>query len=272
VSWTRLSVEVGEKHMRNENTGQWRIGLSSAVIAIATAILAATSIVGLVYIMSELAELRRQNSYLERTMRQSYRPLGVTRYKQDDTTRTWILISYSRASKANKICIDGRPILRNVGDGMLYYIGTLSRRFSEEHDFRCELLKGEIDTVSIDGVPSWERREAIMPGSELSVLFHLDNLDHEVLCYLYTLFLYEDQDGNLYDTERLDVLHFEKDVELVDGVLRPRLVEGTGRGGSHEMHHDYTPHERQQLIAFFRDMDHDLARVLSPASDCSTMK
>lgn len=246
--------------MAESTNKEVKSGKANIVLAFATLGLLATSIVGLILIRHELIELRRQNNYLERTMKQTYRPLGIVRYSQDLSDSTFNL-SYIADAKPGKFSFKCNPILFNQGKGVLSFLGSLSFIASRQINFRDEFLEGHLDTVAFDRLKAYARRSPVMPDAVYKTTVRWDNLDFDTIYYLHILFLYEDQDGTLYDTEHLDIIEFQERPRIIDSTLIPKLKESGYY--SREVYHYYTLEERTMLVQAIQKLGHPLADVIA---------
>jgi hypothetical protein len=90
----------------------------------------------------------------------------------------------------------------------------------------------------------------------------VDNIDLREKYYFYALIFYEDQDGNLYDTEHM--LYFEPENKINHD---KKIVGG---GIQKEIHHDvynsYTQTEKEKLLSFIRERDHPMIQYFSQDS------
>jgi hypothetical protein len=244
------------KMTNGEKWAKWS-AFSNVAMAAANFLLLGTSIFALLLVLSELKELRLQNGYLETTMRQTFRPLGVASY---DTTgvQDRVFIRYNPAAKPGKFSFEYIPILTNRGKGVLSYLGSLHLISKEEIDFRRDFLQNKIDSIEFDRHYSYARRTPIQPDSKYYTTLICENLDFATRYYLYTLFLYEDQDGALYDTEHLDVLLFADKPKIIPGNIIPDLQ------GSYikEKYHTYSGNDKSALIAAIKRYKHPLAEVI----------
>lgn len=172
-----------------------------------------TSIVGVMLVSGELKELTKQNAYLEQTLRQTYRPLGVVSYSTalDEQLAKWTVAPGNTTGTFGFLA---EPFLHNEGKGVLSYLGVLTYFAGEQLAFRKLLLEGKLDTIIFDGRLPYSRRKPIRPGQAEDYKIVGNQLPLRSEYFVYTLLLYEDQDGNLYDTERLDHFTFHRDPEL----------------------------------------------------------
>ncbi|MEW5925644.1 MAG: hypothetical protein AB1746_16805 [Candidatus Zixiibacteriota bacterium] len=190
-------------------------------------------------------------------MKQSFRPLGVTSYTHESLSNS-VFITYTAAKKPGKFDLIYRPYLFNRGKGVLSYIGSISYLSMEEISFRNQLLKGELDSIAFDALYSYARRTPIHPDGYHQVGIMMYDISIEEKYFLYTLFLYEDQDGTLYDTERLDVLLFEKEPQILNNALLPK----PSGSFSKEKYSVYNDKERHNLVREIRKHNLPMAEVL----------
>lgn len=234
-------------------------GITNIVIAGATVGILVMAILGLDLVERELKELRRQNAALENTMRQAYRPLGVANFSKDLESQGVNLVY--RPAKPGKLSFHSNLLLSNRGKGVLSYIGSFSYITKDTVSFRAEVLAARLDTLVFDRMYPYARWTPIQPDrySEVNVGPFL-NLDFEERYFVYTLFLYADQDGGLYDTERLDVLMFEGEPLSTPEGLRPKPE--SVRSYATEKYHFYSSDEKEGLLDMIDRFNHPLADVI----------
>lgn len=238
------------------------------VTSIATAALAIIGLVGLILILSELKELRRQNSYIESSLKQTYRPLGYARTSPDDPELIIVEALWTSES-LDRFSFSMEYNIYNHGHGVLCYIGSFFLATTEAIDFRQQLINAVLDSVNVDGRYPFTRRETILPYdksniSRVGAFALFQDLPFAEKYFVYNLFLYEDQEGNLYDTEHLDVLPFQKP-RIEDEKIRVRL-DKTKPSTSRETYHAYSLAERKKLVDTIRGLrypkDHEMADFL----------
>jgi hypothetical protein len=220
--------------------------------------MALTAIIGLILILAQVNQLVLQNSYLESTIRQTYRPLGTVKYSLSNNYEN-IKIKYASDAKPGRFTFGCDPYLYNKGRGVLLYIGAISFVAKNDTNFRWEFLNGHIDSIDFDGVPTYARGYPIRADEYLQVPFIHENLDLEKRYFVCVLYLYEDQEGNLYDTERMDVIDFGERPEVLSGNLIPKLSSFSYR----ERYHYYSQGEKSKIIEQFKRLKHPLATFLS---------
>lgn len=238
---------------------------------LATIALAVIGLVGLIFIVSELKELRRQNSYIESSVRQTYRPLGVVHCDPEQPGKVNLVAGYTPEFK-DKFALAIPYYVRNYGPGLLSYIGRFSYLSSQSIDFRSRFLGGDIKTVVVDAYYSYARRTTLLPYdadgvSRIETEAIFNNIRFEDKYFVYSLFLYEDQQGNLYDTEHLTVIPFlNAEVEGDRLVARLDTTKGIMR---RDTYHSYSAEERKSLVAAFRALDEPKDHPLADVIDAS---
>ena len=238
---------------REQGRPKWT-DIASALAAVALTII---SLVGLVLVVGELTELRRQNALLERTLKQTFRPLGVAGYF-NDSIQTSIVLEQLPGPKPGKWSFSCKPRLHNRGSGVLLYLGSFSFISKKECDFRAEFRAGRIDSVNYDGFYPYMRRTPVLPGGYYDTFIMWTNLEIEEQYFLYVIFPYEDQDGGLYDTQHLDVLRFNPMPEQTPRGPIPQLSKFYSR----ETYHYYSADETVQLVEQIRRANPSFARII----------
>lgn len=232
------------------------------IIAWSTLAIAIFTGLGLYFLIDELTELRKQNGVLENTLQQSYRPLGVL--VNEDNRTQYLYIYYMPAIRNGKWSFSTQPKILNKGNGLLIYLGSLSCLMNKEIDFRNKLLSNEIDSINFDGMYSYSRRTPVFVDSSLGLKIVWENLDFEKEYFLYSLYLYEDQDGNLYDTERLDVMKFQDSIitKTTDSLTFTYPKLDTEKCYFKQLYHKYTLTEKNNLIKAIANKNHPLSEIL----------
>lgn len=225
--------------------------LSTLGIAVFTAAAA-------IFVVMELRELRFQNTVLERTLKQTYRPLGLVKFSHADLEVRELLVGPS--DRIDRFGLGYTLRLKNKGEGLMLYIGTFSYASPVKMDFRQALLEGQIDTLQFDGRYEYKRRDPILVDQEVVTDKIFLSLPVSDILYVYSLYLYEDLDGTLYDTEHLDVLRF-KIPSAMDSIPVPKFIS---QGSvSVDRFHTYTSEERERLVNCIQKQGHSLADVLN---------
>ena len=230
-------------------------------------IVAIMAIVGTIGLLCELTQFRKQNETLEKTLKQTYRPVGVVRHNFNDATGK-IGVRFYEASDVGHFSFIMYPKIKNFGQGILTYLGSLSYLATEFIPFREKLLNGEIDEVKFDGLLFEARRYPLLPGGDpYEVKVNWENIPYENAYYLYILFLYEDQDGNLFDTEHLELLPIT--AERIAKGIRPKLDQESPGGILRETYNSYNDSERQKLCQFLRKKNHNLKDIICTSDNAT---
>jgi hypothetical protein len=268
----RQEIPIFQEAMVDDRSGSLRGGWlrrnAPVFTGLGTVVLALIGAIGLIFLLSELKELRRQNAFTERSLRQTYRPIGVVVTDPADPRALELLMQQSEDA-VDKFSLGIPYYLMNYGQGVLSYVGRFSLLSTEELDFRNEFLNGHFKKVEVDHYYSYARRSTILPYEKMPVpeikstaLFK--NIPYEEKYFVYSLFIYEDQDGNLYDTEHLTVLPFHKP-EIEDGKMVARLDSNKGPH-RRDRYHSYSAQDKAELVAAIRGLedpeDHPIADVI----------
>jgi hypothetical protein len=248
--------------MKKTDPGKAAPRWTDIVTAASAVVVTLTAVIGTCYVRQELSELTRQNSYLERTMRQTYRPLGVAKFKEGEQDQSIVRISYFEATKVGRLSFIMERQLSNQGHGLMSYIGFVYyvKAGHKPIDFRDSLLAGALDTLYFDNRYHYSRRTPVLPGRSYRIDLVCQDIVFDPEYVLYTLLLYEDQDGVLYDTDRLDIIKFGDKPEISEGMLKPKLTQGFE---SREVYHTYSDSERQAMVDAIRRFNHPLADALA---------
>jgi len=167
-----------------------------------TAIIAIATIVGLFLVIPQINEFNEQNELLRRTLLQSYRPIGyITQINKPNTDIR--VIGLPPEGKKDKFTFTYDQSLINEGSGLLVNIGHLYFISKERVDFRKKFLNHDYDSTEIrfDGRWDYTRRTTVLPKDTGLVVVRFNDISFEDEYNIYILFFYEDQDGNVYDTE-----------------------------------------------------------------------
>jgi hypothetical protein len=238
---------------------------------IAAVFLALATTFGLIFIFLDLQEFRVQNEslnievkeisiqnlILEKTLKQNYRPVGVAKLADNDSL---FIVQFARSDSIGKINIVLKPKLYNMGKGVLSLIGHISYCSYEKIDFRSKLLNGEIENFSFDYFREEARGKPIMQNEYWPIIIEQKNLPIENIYYIYSLIFYKDQDGNLYDTERLDLIDCDSTITMEDNWQRPVL---SNKNISNEQYNYYKVDEIQKLENLFKKKGHNLANYVN---------
>lgn len=229
----------------------------NALTAIATIAIAIGGLIGLCFVVGEFGELRRANEIALSTVRQSYRPLAVLKFtfKKPEL----VIVEYSDADSPDRFSFGYQEEIVNRGLGVLIYLGYISYLSKSDIDFRKSLLDGRIDSVVTDKLPNYVRRKPLMPADTLTIFTPWENVPFSRRYFAYSLHFYEDQNGELYDTEQLNLFPFaEPFVEKQR--LRTKLEEGSI---SRETYHYYSSAEKLKLLKNLRKLRSSIANILA---------
>lgn len=217
----------------------------------ASVVVAAIAVVFLIY---ELREMRKTSNATNRILKQSYRPIGFPRTGEDPHD---VNIGYNRGRAKNLFNFGFQVRLTNKGVGPLVYIGSFSYLSESPKNLRDGFLKGDIDSVVFDKVYNELRGKTILPGDFFEwTRVEWEDKEFKPVYYSYTVFLYEDQDGNLYDTEYCLRLEF-REPKFKNETLVPDFVKE--RVWQKDVLHSYSDIERGLLIKRIRDLKHPMA-------------
>ena len=216
-----------------------------------TGVIAITAVCGTYFVIREFKQLKSQNEILNRSLKQSYRPVGSIRNPRGkiafitktsgDNKETWDLV-YS-------------PFLSNLGHGILIYLGYVYAVAQESIDFRHKLLSGITDTLAFDSLSGYARGAPMAPGDSLKLNLHWEQLPFSKRFFLYTLVFYKNQDGDVFDTEHL-ISAIVHDTSRVESTRAP--IAGK-EPGVRDSYHWYTEEERIALRKRFQVLRHPLA-------------
>lgn len=176
---------------------------------LANIVVAVTAILGLIYVYFQLNLFQEQTDTLNKSLIQSYRPLGFIFYN-DPEGKGRHVIEYLNEGKKEKLSFIFRPSMVNKGSGVLVNIGHIYYITTEAINFRQKLLNRDsvIDDIHFDWRYNYTRRDAVLPSDKIEVSVRLDEIEFESQYYLYIMAFYEDQDGQLYDTVSKTVMNF----------------------------------------------------------------
>jgi hypothetical protein len=223
---------------------------SSLAIAIGTGLLALIGAGGLYFIVDELEAIHGQNVILESSIRESYRPIGIASDHPETDSMGIIEFKYSK-EKLDRFAFMKTYYFENNAEGVLVYIGQISFVDSTEIDFRSAILSGEIESVNVDLHYSHIRETPIFGKGKRNLDRMITSIMWEDLIfseryYVYVLFFYEDQNGNLYDTEHMDVYPFKK--AEITGSYVIAAIDTAGPLHRRERYHYYNKDERLKLV------------------------
>jgi len=227
---------------------------------VATWLIAATAMLGTIFVVCEYREIKNQTQHLHRTLRQSYKPVGsFPREKIGDLAPAQI--GCEPCGETDRFSLLFVPQLENQGSGLLVYVGHMYCVSRSRVDFRDRLIRGEAVAFEVDKLLPFGRRMPLAPGEHIGIKVVADSLPFHREYYVHTLVLYEDQDGNLFDTDLLAILPFEQVESDSFGHRQVRAaVDGVRMT---ERYHSVSEEQRATLIATLRAGGHDIANSLA---------
>lgn len=156
------------------------------------------------------------------------------------------------------------PRLRNIGSGVMIYIGYITKFTPQKIDFLKEIFTGGIDSITFDAIDPLGRRKPYISGENVSgIRARSNDLFYEEEYFANAAFLYEDQDGNLFATQLRIGMRLSGAKASGAGELRPNLV---GTPVVNESYHQFSDTERETLIRLIRKHDHNMADYITPVS------
>lgn len=211
---------------------------------IAASVVAITAILGTIWLPTQIKILIEQNNLSEKTLRTANKPLGIPR-----TDSLYVAPGPVQGSFHISYLIT----LINGGNGILFDIGHLSYSSTRQIEFRREFLAGRIDSVIWDGRYHYARGKALMKNETNEHPVRFEKLPFRDTLYLYTLILYADFEGNLYDTEFMYVMRLKLPVPGESKFL-PTIDEGTSL--SCYFLHGYDGASADQLVSVINAKGH----------------
>ena len=162
----------------------------------------------LLFLYSELKEVRKQNEFLQSqdsllrvSLIQSFKPLGVIRQSFSDETLALVLRFQSPEMTAeDEIGFALNLQLKNLGKGTLVLNGFVTYLSPNRIYFRKSLYEGRV-TLGKDNIPKSERRFDIAPDEIFRFQQAYTEIPWNKSYFAYSIFFYEDRDGNHYDTQ-----------------------------------------------------------------------
>lgn len=159
-------------------------------------------------ILDQLRLMRESNDLARVQIKQTYRPIGRSEF----VARPGDAVIIPTRVGIGTVDLVARFEIANAGRGLLDYVGSISYHSTTDLDFRSHLMHGELKGLSVDGMIPYFRGKPVFPGQTQSDLFvRWPGVKSTPTAFLYTCFLYYDQDDNLYDSTRLDHVTFGSD-------------------------------------------------------------
>ena len=255
------------------NVKKWNIWLK-IIGTVITIFGFAIIIIQLIQFREQNETLQKQTELLNKSLVQTYRPIGVILSSPPDNQSAnyeYLKIDGKIDPKTLKgtANIVFKPFLINKGNGVLVYIGHLYYLSDEEYSFRDRLLNGLLNPqeVQFDWNYSRIRQETLLPDENPRLIsMRIDNIEIRDKYYFYSLILYEDQDGNLYDTEHM--LYFEPE-KLIDD--KNKIVAGKIQKVIHrDVYSSYNKEEKSILLDFIKKRGHPMVQYFSQDSQPSS--
>lgn len=235
----------------DSNNFDKKITLSNAISNWA---LVLVGIIGFIFVLRQLNEFKKQNTTLESTFKQSYRPLGVARTSWDDPQLIIVRYPDIKSKSKDKFSFLHEFKFKNLGMGTLFLYGYVSYLSTENIDFRKELLSGTLTkAVQCDTFFQYGRRYPILINEPYTLPVEHPNVPFERQYFSYTMFLYEDQDGNLFDTVHLEVLNFKDPISTPDGLNTE--FDDTKSPYMTESYKSYSLEEKQLICNSLKNVD-----------------
>lgn len=193
---------------RNTLDHQWITDWLQVIISF---IMAIATIVGLYFIWSEFTQIKKQNELLQtqneslkESIVQTYRPIAMAKHDWSNSQERTVDFKFINEKQIN-IKIDLK--IKNIGNGLLTYIGVVNGIAFDKIDFRNFFLsknpiinvKGDINHQIIQ---TNILRNVTSDYHDLVVIYK--NIPIKEVYYCHILLFYLDQDGNLYDTEHIE--------------------------------------------------------------------
>lgn len=143
-------------------------------------------------------------------LEQSFRPYGLIRH----SGKYLKLFNLKLNNSYGKFGFTYSTNISNVGQGILYYLGNLNYSSKTEIDFRKQFLANKLNNITVDKMYSYCRSTPLQTGEHLEINLFFGSDTFYTPIYLYSLALYEDQEGNLYDTQHLLFQNFINPIEM----------------------------------------------------------
>jgi len=243
------------KLLPTENKINW----TDKVSAISNAVMVIITLLGAILILVELNVMQEQNKYLNRTLMQSYRPIGVMKYKPKDFLKP-ITINRIPTKNENEISFVYERNLINRGQGLLVFVGHIYYLTYQQIDFRNIFINDGLN-ISFDTRYSYTRNEPLLPGDTIEIKTTFSNVRFKNSCFIYIISFYKDQDQNLYDTQNLTVIHFQTPVKYKSSQYIAQM-DSLKPGAISEDYHLYNNEERIKLIEQFQKLNHPMWKFL----------
>lgn len=219
------------------------------------------TVIGLLFVILQLKEFGKQNEtlnsqseLLRKTLIQSFRPIGYINQINIGAPKLRV-IDYPPSGRNDKFSFVYKQHLVNEGAGVLVNIGHLYYLTKERVNFREGFLSGDYDSTEIrfDGRIDNSRRQTLLPKDTNEVIIAYHNIEFAEKYNIYLLHFYEDQDGNLYDTEVDINFDFEP-----PHIKNDRLFAELKSVFTNNIYHAYTETEKSNLVNIIKKYNHPL--------------
>ena len=226
-----------------------------------------TAIFGIIYVTQELSLLRKQSetaekniSLLKEEMKLSQKPVGLVRSSyyenpwEPNPAPLLYFQDFPQENEPDQFKIHVTPRFINAGKDALVLIGSIGYRSPKIINFRADLLSEKIDLgdLKYGFIKNFLSRTTILPGDFIIGKFKFYGINYKRTYYFYYIYFYEDINGNLYDTEHIDIVTFSKK-KFVKNQSTIDL-EGYQKKNTY---YSYSENERKKLISFFKTHSKD---------------
>jgi len=222
---------------------------------------------GIRYVVEELSLLRHQSviaedniSLLKKEMKLAQRPMGlvISSYYEnsfDLYPKTKMFFNYAgQENEPDQFIIYTTPRFINYGKDALVYIGSIGYRSPDTINFRLRLFNNRIvkGDLKYGFIKNFLSRTTILPQRMIVENFKFYQMNYEKTYYFYYIYFYEDINGNLYDTEHVDIVSFTEK-RFVNNKLdiKPEYYQ------EKNTYHSYSKEERRKLTLFFKEHPKD---------------
>jgi hypothetical protein len=256
--------DKGKSHKPDSERTKSRFQRIQPIVSLSCEIgMVAVTLIGVIVVICQLGQFAEQNKLLHTTLKQSFRPIGVfgIAHPLGDT----VLLEGRSGSKPGKFDLRFDPLFKNAGEGPLVFLGYVSLVSPDKMDFRTKFLAEELDTFAFDNMDPFTRRLPVLPGESVGGLkIGWTELNYEDEYYIYGLFFYEDQEGNLFDSQLGYKIRLSgAKAGASAGEIIPE-IEPEAR--IHESFSEYSQADRLKLIRIFQRHGHNLANFISRES------
>lgn len=213
--------------------------------------------VGVVLIKSELNKMDHQNKTLEKTLRQSFRPIASLK-EEDKHSGSNFKYTFKKPNKEspNKFSFYGEKKNKNIGNGIMLYIGSIYYISDELIDFRNKLLNSKLTNLNFDGKHPHTRGDAVFPQGTYITYINFTDLDFKNEYYIYIIYFYQDIDGNFYDTVFMNSLPVK--ANPTPNGLFPDIDYIKSKSYFKESYNVCSPKEVSKFCQLFKSHEHNL--------------